>query len=177
MKSVSTIIFGSPILILVVPNAVFRQRGASLPACKLSVFIFALLCVFTAGAQAHHASDGYLSLIVDGRSVTGQWDVALLDLERVIGLDADGDGNITRSEVDAKRAEIERYGLSRLRLEVDGTENPLKITGLLVDTFSDRTSGTPSPCYQAGILAESSATSRCSGNGRRAEVELLASCE
>jgi len=137
MKLVRTIIFGSPNLILVVPNAVFRQRGASLPACKLSLFIFALLCVFAAGAQAHHASDSYLSLKVDGRSVTGQWDVALLDLERVIGLDADGDGNITRSEVDAKRAEIERYGLSHLRMEVDGTEYALKITGLLVDTFSD----------------------------------------
>jgi len=69
--------------------------------------------------------------------MTGQWDIALLDLERVIGLDTDGNGNITRSEVEAKKAEIERYALSRLRLELDDAECPLKITSQLVDTFSD----------------------------------------
>ena len=48
--------------------------------------------------------------------MTGQWDIAVLDLARVIGLDADGDGNITHSELEAKRAEIERYGLSREKI-------------------------------------------------------------
>src|SRR3989441_2072814 len=137
MKLVSSFNVGSPISILVIANAVRRPRGASLLACNLTVFMFVLLFIFAAGAHAHHASDSYLSLKVDGQSLTGQWDIALLDLERVIGLDADGDGNITRSEVEAKRAEIERYGLSRLRLKVDDAECPLKITGLFVDTFSD----------------------------------------
>jgi len=137
MKLVSSFNVGSPISILVIANAVRRRRSASLLVCNLRVFMFALLFIFAAGAHAHHASDSYLSLKVDGQSLTGQWDIALLDLERVIGLDADGDGNITRSEVEAKRAEIERYGLSRLRLKVDDADCPLKITGLLVDTFSD----------------------------------------
>ena len=137
MKLVSSFNSGSPISILVIPNAVRRQRVGSLLACNLTVFIFALLFDFAAGAYAHHASDSYLSLKLDGRSITGQWDIALLDLERVIGLDADGDGNITRSEAEAKRTEIERYGLSRLRLQVDDAECPLKITGQSVDTFSD----------------------------------------
>src|SRR5438552_17885721 len=104
---------------------------------SFNIGIFPLLFIFAAGAHAHHASDSYLNLKVDGQNLTGQWDISLLDLERVIGLDADGDGNITRSEVEAKRAEIERYGLSRLRLKVDDAECPLKITGQLVDTFSD----------------------------------------
>ena len=134
MKLVSSFNNDSPISILVIPNIVRRQRGALL-AGQWTVFIVALL--FAVGSQAHHASGSYLSLKLDGQSMTGQWDIALLDLERVIGLDADGDGIITRSEVEAQRAEIERYGLSRLRLEVDDVESPLRITGLLVDTFSD----------------------------------------
>src|SRR6266496_2984227 len=114
-----------------------RRRGASLPICNLTVFLFALLFCFAFGAHAHKASDSYLSLKVEGQSMSGQWDMALLDLERVIRLDADGDGNITGSEAAAKRAEIERYGLSRLRLKVDNAECPLKITGQMIDTFSD----------------------------------------
>jgi len=137
MKLVSSLNVGSPISIRVIANAVRRRRTASLLICKLTVFIFALLFIFAAGAHAHHASDSYLSLKIEGQSVTGQWDIALLDLERVIDLDADGDGNITRSEVEAKRTEIERYGLSRLRLKADEAECPLKITGQMVDTFSD----------------------------------------
>jgi len=137
MKLVSFFNIGSPISIRVIVDAVRRRRTVSLLVCNMTVFIFALLFSFAVGAHAHQASESYLSLKVDGKSMTGQWDIALLDLERVIGLDADGDGNITRSEVEAKRTEIERYGLSRLRLKVDDAECPLRISGQMVDTFSD----------------------------------------
>ena len=43
--------------------------------------------------------------------------------------------------------------------------------------INDRTSGTPSLCCPADRLVESSTIERCSGNERRAEVELLAYCE
>ena len=137
MKLVSFFNVRSPISIRVIANAVRRQRSASLLVCNMTVFILTLLFSFAPGAHAHHASDSYLSLKVEGQSINGQWDIALLDLERVIGLDADGDGNITRSEVEANRAEIERYGLSRLHLKADDAECPLKITGQMMDTFSD----------------------------------------
>ena len=137
MKLVSSFNIGRPISIPVIPKVVRRRRAALLPARKLAVFIFALPFIFAAGAHAHHASDSYLSLKVAGQSITGQWDIALLDLGRAIGLDTDGDGNIAPSEVEAERTKIERYGLSRLHLKVDGAECPLKITGQSVDTFSD----------------------------------------
>src|SRR5688572_15830929 len=137
MKLVSFFNISRPISILVVPNAVGRQRHASWLACNMTAFIFPLLFLSAISTQAHHASPSYLSLKLDGQSMTGQWDIALPDLEPVIGLDADGDGTITRSEVEAKRAEIERYALSRLRLEADDVESPLKITGQWVETFSD----------------------------------------
>ena len=109
----------------------------SLPGGNLTVFISTLVFIFAVGAHAHQVSASYLSLKTNRQSLTGQWDIALLDLDRVIGLDADGDGNISPLEVEVKRAEIEHYALSRLRLEADGVECPLKITGQRVDTFSD----------------------------------------
>ncbi|PYX62939.1 MAG: hypothetical protein DMG78_32525, partial [Acidobacteria bacterium] len=96
-----------------------------------------LLFGFTAGVRAHQGSSSYLTVTVDGTNVTGQWDISLIDLEQVIGLDADRDGNITWSETRAKQKEIESYALSRLRLKLDGVEQPWKLTELLIDTFSD----------------------------------------
>src|SRR5438105_3030534 len=73
-----------------------------------------LLFGFTAGVHAHQGSSSYLTVTVDGTNVTGQWDISLIDLEQVVGLDADHDGNITWSETRAKQREIESYALSRL---------------------------------------------------------------
>ncbi len=124
-------------LIPVIPNSVRRPRRAWLLAGDPRVFLFALLFFLRADARAHNASDSYLSLKIEGQSLTGQWDIGLPDLGRVLDLDADGDGNITRSEVEAHRMEIERYGLSHLRLEIDGTECPITVTGQWIETFSD----------------------------------------
>src|SRR5256886_969357 len=98
-----------------------------------------LLFRFTAVVHAHQGSSSYLTVTVDGTNVTGQWDISLIDLEQVIGLDADRDGNITWSETRAKQKEIESYALSRLRLKLDGVEQPWKLTELLIVTFSDGT--------------------------------------
>ena len=37
---------------------------------------------------AHKPSDSYLTLRVDGATISGQWDIALRDLDFAIGLDA-----------------------------------------------------------------------------------------
>ena len=49
-----------------------------------------LLVMASAAAQAHKPSDSYLSFKSEPGHVTGQWDIALRDLEYAIGLDADG---------------------------------------------------------------------------------------
>ncbi len=71
-------------------------------------------------AQAHKPSDSYLAISVSNDKVTGQWDIALRDLDFAIGLDADGNGEITWGEVRAKHAEIAAYALARLAVRSDG---------------------------------------------------------
>jgi hypothetical protein len=78
-----------------------------------------LLCCVIAPAAAHKPSDSYLSLEVQGERVTGQWDIALRDLDYAIGLDQDDDGKLTWNEIRARHAAIAAYALERLSLATD----------------------------------------------------------
>jgi hypothetical protein len=92
-------------------------------------------------AQAHKPSDSYLTLKVSGSAgsgqFTGQWDIALRDLDFAIGLDADGDGNITWGEVRTRHADIAAYAMARLSIEADGAACTLAVGEQLIDDHTD----------------------------------------
>ncbi|KQQ87824.1 HupE/UreJ family protein [Massilia sp. Leaf139] len=97
-----------------------------------------LLCfAWALPAQAHKASDSYLSLDVRGERIEGQWDIALRDLEMAIGLDADGDAAITWDEVRARHEAIGAYALARLKLADGGTPCTLRVTQHMIDEHTD----------------------------------------
>ena len=82
------------------------------------VRLLCLLCLSGVAlpALAHKPSDSYLALDVKGAQVSGQWDIALRDLDFAIGLDQDGDGKLTWDEIRARHAAIAAYALERLAL-------------------------------------------------------------
>jgi len=88
-------------------------------------------------AFAHKPSDSYLTLDVDGATITGQWDIALRDLDFAIGLDSDQDGAITWGEVRTKHAAIASYALSRLALGPAASPCVPVVTQQLIDNHSD----------------------------------------
>jgi HupE / UreJ protein len=90
-----------------------------------------------ASAWAHKPSDSYLTLSVNGASVQGQWDIALRDLDFTIGLDTNGDGELTWGEVKAKHEAIVAYAMPRLLISTDGILCPVKVTEHLIDNHSD----------------------------------------
>ena len=96
-----------------------------------------VLALLAGEAIAHKPSDSYLSIAVDGSAVRGQWDIALRDLDFAIGLDSNGDGEITWGELRARHAEIAAYALARLTVALDKSPCPLRATGHLVDQHSD----------------------------------------
>ena len=102
---------------------------------RLLFLIFGLCISFS--ASAHKPSDSYLTLRVAGATITGQWDIALRDLDFAIGLDADGDAQITWGEVRAKQNDIAAYALSRLSLAAAGQTCPARVTGILIDSHTD----------------------------------------
>ena len=100
-----------------------------------------LLAAVVMPALAHKPSDSYLAFKIDEATgsarISGQWDIALRDLDFAIGLDADGDGNITWGETRAKHAEIAAYALARLAVQADGVDCALSVPELLIDKHSD----------------------------------------
>ena len=72
---------------------------------------------FAAPAHAHKPSDSYLTLTAKP-GATGQfslrWDIALRDLDYVLQLDANNDGQLTWGEVRQRERAIAQYAQSRL---------------------------------------------------------------
>lgn len=99
----------------------------------------ALLLIGLCGAPvfAHKPSDSYLSVDVAGTRLSGQWDIALRDLDYAIGLDANDDGLITWHELRTREGDIAAYALTRLRLAAGDTSCPMHFNDLLVDRHSD----------------------------------------
>ena len=88
-------------------------------------------------ALAHKPSDSYLTVQLANGKISGQWDVALRDLDYAIGLDADGDGEITWGEVRAKHGDISAYALARLAVQGDGADCALRAGDQQVDQHTD----------------------------------------
>ena len=100
--------------------------------------LLAVAALFSCNAAlAHKPSDSYLILRVSGSTVSGQWDIALRDLEYAIGLDGNGDGQITWGELKSRHAEIAAYALARFALFADGRACPLVAGEQMVDRHSD----------------------------------------
>lgn len=97
----------------------------------------ALTSLLALPALAHKPSDSYLTLRTGTGKITGQWDIALRDLEYAIGLDVNGDGQITWGEVKAKHGDIAAYALARLSFSADGRACPLAAGEQRVDNHSD----------------------------------------
>jgi len=84
-------------------------------ACAL-----ALLLAAAPLAQAHKASDAYLTLRVDGPAVDARIDIALRDLDRDLDLDADADDQLTWKEVRTRWADIAALARRDIHLHADG---------------------------------------------------------
>jgi hypothetical protein len=117
--------------------------------CRMSVLRSAIAAAAIARAvavDAHSASDAYLTLdlqpfpatVAAGKIVArGQWDIALRDLNFVLKLDDDGDGNITWRELRVHQAAIAHYAYAFLELSSDGRACTVTPARQMVDTHAD----------------------------------------
>lgn len=86
---------------------------------------------------AHKPSDSYLRLSPEGETLELQWDIALKDLEFLLGIDSNQDGQITWGEVHSQRQQIAEHALQRLTLQADGKKCRVSLQDLLVSRHSD----------------------------------------
>ena len=104
---------------------------------KRLLALVGLLLALVAPAHAHKPSDSYLSITIADDRVSGQWDIALRDLDFAIGLDSDGNGEITWGEVRAKHDEIAAYALARLAVRGDGAPCTVEAGAQQIDEHTD----------------------------------------
>jgi len=97
----------------------------------------AMLVSFCRMADAHTQSTAFLTVHANGDSLSGEWHLALRDLEDAIGLDANDDGSITWAELLSRREAVNAYALSHLHVRGDGRTGTIRPNELLVDNHSD----------------------------------------
>jgi hypothetical protein len=93
--------------------------------------------LFAVTALAHKPSDSYLRLTRDTETLHAEWDIALADLELVVGLDDNQDGEITWAEVETKQSAIAAHALGHLRVSVDGVSIEPRVVEMLAVRHSD----------------------------------------
>jgi hypothetical protein len=103
----------------------------------LTTLILAATALLCGAVHAHKPSDSYLTLKVSDKTIEGQWDIALRDLDFAIGLDQDGNGELTWGEIRSRHHDIAAYALGRLIFSNGGTNCPITAGQQLVDNHSD----------------------------------------
>jgi hypothetical protein len=96
-------------------------------------------------ANAHSASDAFLTLTMqkggkrhgDMTIVQAQWDVALRDLDFVLHIDDNGDGDIAWHELRTHQNAIEQYAYRFIHFGGDGNACVVNPTRQLVDNHAD----------------------------------------
>jgi hypothetical protein len=100
--------------------------------------LFAAFLVFAPQtARAHTQSSAYLTLHAGTTGLTGEWRLALRDLDDAIGLDGNDDGQITWAELLSRKEAVCAYALSRLQIQGDGQKGFLRVNEFLVENLSD----------------------------------------
>lgn len=82
--------------------------------------------------EAHSASTGFLRLQRADGMVRGQLELPLRDLDDMLGLDADDDGQLTWGELRSHEADLRHYVASRLVLSQGETAMPCQFDPILV---------------------------------------------
>jgi hypothetical protein len=112
------------------------RRGQGASRGMRGVAFAVALCLAQA-VHAHKASDAYVTIDRAGAALAVRVDVALRDLDLAIGLDANGDGEITWGEVRSRHDAIAALVVDRTKVAVRDRPCPLDVTGHRVDRHSD----------------------------------------
>jgi hypothetical protein len=96
-----------------------------------------LMLVSTDAAFAHKASDSYLRIRGGQQELVVQWDIAIKDLELLIGVDGNRDGEVTWGELLSKQQEIFSHAVARLEVMADGTTCELELVEMKFVEHSD----------------------------------------
>jgi hypothetical protein len=96
-----------------------------------------LLAFLGPAAQAHIASNGFLTARVEGQSVMGSIEIAVRDVELAIGVDANLDGKVTWGELRGSEPRLAGYLQRHLVFSAQGQPCELQFQGLRLNNRVD----------------------------------------
>lgn len=88
-------------------------------------------------AWAHKPSDAHLRLSIEDATLTGRLDLAVRDLDGALGIDRDGNGELTWAELVASAPRITGYVDDRLHIAGDGITCPTTLGTAALTDLSD----------------------------------------
>ena len=143
-----------------------RHIAARPYGLMLALFTSLVAIVTASPVWAHKPSDSYLTLRADtaSQAIAVRWDIALRDLDYVLQLDRDGNGELNWGEVRQREADITALATARLALSADGAPCVWSSTApLMLDKHSD------------GSYAVLALSAQCAGLGEtvKASYSLL----
>ena len=130
--------------------------------CGVVRFLVAvLLGVVHTAASAHKPSDSYLTLSTNSAAssvgttpswtINARWDIALRDIDYVLQLDRDGNGELTWGETRQREADIARLATSALQINSGQQPCPWAVAApMALDKHSDGTYAVLSLTAQCG---------------------------
>jgi len=101
------------------------------------ILAFLLAGGFVLDSQAHQTTDSYLSMSLESGQIKGRWAIALRDLNHVLELDTDKDGEISDKELAVARPKIEKYAFDALNIEIGGVTVPINRKGFEIEEHDD----------------------------------------
>ncbi len=118
--------------------AALRPLGSVTPRLRPALWLLALLVfLLSTTANAHIASDGFLTINVEGGRLSGSIELAMRDAELAVGLDSNRDGKITWGEVRAHQRDLELYVRSKLIIGDGSTRCPEEFAPVRVNERVD----------------------------------------
>src|ERR1041385_5798907 len=90
------------------------------PAWRFGCILF--LAVLAQSASAHNPDTSYCKVTITGHEVVCKFTYDLLTLQRIVPLDANGDGQLTRAEMEAAFPAIIRFLRERVYLDLNQRE-------------------------------------------------------
>ncbi|MBG9386847.1 HupE/UreJ family protein [Caenimonas aquaedulcis] len=108
-------------------------------------------------AWAHKPSDSYLTVRAEEERVLIRWDIALRDLDYVLQLDRDGNGELTWGEVKQRGNDITRYAIDHLAITggnaacVPAASGDMQLDHHSDGTYAVLTLAAPCPHLRSGL--------------------------
>lgn len=104
----------------------------------LGGLLVVIVAAFASVAEAHAPSDSLLTVELAPTTTRIQWEIALRDLEGVVGLDENGDGALTWGEVRSRRAAIVTYAVARVHFTAADEQCRLTLPDLRASRRAER---------------------------------------